>query len=473
MGWAAMNKCTAFVAAAVAATAWMGAPSALGGTVRAQHAVTTPSETPRAAGTPGALMWTASYNGVGNPFSAYDWPCCVAASPNGKLTFVTGVTTTKYSKDYLTIAYNAATGVRTWLRHYNGPNTKDDSAASMAVSPDGDTVYVTGSSTSKISGEDYLTIAYNAATGATRWAKRYNGPANTHDLAQSVAVSPSGSTLFVTGSSSGPTGRGFYATVAYNAATGAQRWVKRYGPGYGSSGATSVAVSPAGDKAFVTGYIMGTTSNWDYATVGYNAATGAQLWVQRYNGPLNRLDQAFSVTASPAGDNVFVTGYSEDANYHQGFLTVAYSAASGARKWIRRYTDPDNGPDTALKAAVSPNGNAVVVTGDGFDRFTTYDLTTVAYNTATGATLWTRRYIAPGNELSMGRALAFSQDGSTVYVTGSVTAAYDAATGARRWLALAPFIGAIASSVAVNPVTGAVYVTGQSSENYLTVAYNG
>ena len=137
---------------------------------------------------------------------------------------------------------------------------------------------------------------------------------------------------------------------------------------------------------------------------------------------------------------------------------------------MRRYTDPDNGPDTALKAAVSPSGNAVVVTGYGNDSVTAEDLTTVAYNTATGATLWTRRYIAPGNELSTGRALAFSPDGITVYVTGSVTAAYDAATGATRWLA--PF-GAIASSVAVSPVTGAVYVTGVASDDYLTIGYNG
>ena len=59
---------------------------------------------------------------------------------------------------------------------------------------------------------DYATIAYNAATGAQRWAKRYDGPGTGDGQAYSAAVSPNGATVFVTGYSGGT---GDYATIAY------------------------------------------------------------------------------------------------------------------------------------------------------------------------------------------------------------------------------------------------------------------
>src|SRR5215467_395879 len=60
-----------------------------------------------------------------------------------------------------------------------------------------------------------------AVPGTQLWVQRYNGPANSVDGARSVAVSPSRGTVFVTGSSYAPNRRPNYVTVAYNAATGA------------------------------------------------------------------------------------------------------------------------------------------------------------------------------------------------------------------------------------------------------------
>ena len=90
----------------------------------------------------------------------------------------------------------------------------------MAVNPSGTQVFVTGSSDGgTATGSDYATVAYSAVTGARLWASRYNGPgsaAAAPDAGCCVIVSPGGTRVFVTGSSARRTGTGSdYATLAY------------------------------------------------------------------------------------------------------------------------------------------------------------------------------------------------------------------------------------------------------------------
>ncbi len=210
------------------------------------------------------------------------------------------------------------------MRLYNGPGNSFDAASSVVVSPGGSRVFVTGESQGTRSGPDYATVAYSAVTGARLWAARYNGPGNGFDAASSAAVSPDGSRVFVTGESRGATTTD-YATVAYSAATGAQLWVRRYnGPANGNDGASSVRVSPGGTRVVVTGDSQGAGSGGDYATVAYNAATGAQLWVARYNGPGDSFDLATSLAVRPGGTRVFVTGISVGRATGFDYATVAY-----------------------------------------------------------------------------------------------------------------------------------------------------
>ncbi len=364
-----------------------------------------------------------------------------------------------------------------WARHYNGGGSRVNAAVSAGVSPDGQTVFVTGGSSGPSSVSDFATVAYDTATGAERWVARYDGGAGGNDYAMALKTSPDGSTVFVTGASMG-TDDLDYATVAYDAATGAERWVARYdGPGGGAEYVAAIGVSPDGSTVFVTGESYGSGTGYDYATVGYDVATGAERWVARYNGGGD--DGALDLAVSPDGSTVFVTGFSGTTD--PDFATVAYDATSGASGWVERYRGPGASNDLGRRVAVSPDGSRVFVTGQGGTGFAT-----LAYDSATGSQLWLSRYSGPGG-LDTPTALGVRPDGSMVYVSGVsygsnsgadfATAAYDPATGELRWAArLARPETDQATALAVTPDGSLLFVTGSISfrpghGDYLAVAY--
>jgi len=428
-----------------------------------------------ASGAPGSRLWVSFYTGPG---TGNDTAMSVAVARAGSAVFVTGSSLgASGTFDYATVGYDAATGARLWARRYAGAGGAGGSAVAVAVDPGGRRVFVTGQSPGSASGADYVTIAYDAATGSQLWLSRYNGPANGSDIPSALAVSPDGSRVLVTGESQGSQATmGDYATVAYDAATGAQLWVSRYnGPASRADSARSVAVGPHGGTVYVTGASTGIGTHSDYATVAYNAATGAQRWVSRYNGPRRKYDRAASEAVAPGGHTVYVTGTSGRA-----FATVAYDAATGAPRWVSRFTGGAGNVDRAFSLAVSPSGGMVYATGFASNRFSgDMDIATVAYRAATGASTWAR--LSAGKADASGYDVAVGPAGHTVYVTGTAfiatatTVAYNAATGSLRWVRRYPGFGL---ALAVSQVTGTVFVTGSadrpaSGDDFVTVAYHG
>src|SRR4030095_2468871 len=170
------------------------------------------------------------------------------------------------------------------------------------------------------------TLIDSTTSNRPLWLRRYNGPGNGSDSAQAIAVSPDGAKVFVTGYSDGADpGFSFdYATVAYDVATGRKLWLARYNGSVCTDAAAALAVSPDGTKVFVTGF-SGCLGTEDYATVAYDAGTGQELWVSRYDGPTGDPDEAYAGAGSPDGSKVFVTGRSFGVlGEGRDYATVAY-----------------------------------------------------------------------------------------------------------------------------------------------------
>jgi len=394
----------------------------------------------------GARSWVGRYDGPGHD---NDGGNAVAVSRDAKRLFVTGTSFggTTTDMDYATIAYDARNGAQLWIARYDGPANGIDAARSIVVSDDGSRVFVTGGSFGgQASRSDYATVAYDAMTGAQLWTARYDGPAHKRDAVSALAVSRDGERIFVTGTSLNRNpAREDYATIAYDASTGEQLWLTRYnGPMSGKDFSNALTVSGDGTRVIVTGTTFGgATTQRDYGTVAYDALTGAQLWATRYDGPADD-DYAYSVSGSGNGTKVFVTGASESEDEGEDYATVAYDAASGAQLWAVRYDSPSNDYDWGYSVAVSGDDTSVFVTGDSWEKDGS-GYTTIAYNAATGAGLWAARYKGPGDDDDEVWSLALSGDGAKVFVTGESyggstgwdygTVAYNAATGAKAWAA--------------------------------------
>jgi Tol biopolymer transport system component len=361
-------------------------------------------------------------------------------------------------------------GSMLWERRYIRQG--NDEPTAVGVSPDGSEVFVTGASAAPATSLDYATVAYDASTGDALWSKRYTRPGS--DAGYALGVSPDGSKIFVTGYSEGPTGGADYATLAYDASTGATLWSKRLtGPDDGNDYASELGVSPDGSMVFVTGYTEGSTTRADYTTVAYDSSSGATVWVRRYKSA--GLDYPKALGVSPNGSTVFVTGDSLSA-----FVTVAYDASTGTKLWVKRYSSNDVGFASAL--GVSPDGSEVFVTGSSDD-----DYATLAYDATTGARLWLQRYDGPQNDTDVPTAIGVSPDGSKLFVTGSsddwtrptvyATVAYDTSTGETVWAKrYGPPGESHANALGLSPDGSTVFVTGQtfgsSGWDYATVAYD-
>lgn len=406
----------------------------------------------------------------------------------------------------------AASGDRLWLRRYNSGPSESDGTEALAVTPDGKTVVVTGfpstiaydaatgatkwsTETSFyatavgtnadrvfVSGCTCLLAAYEASTGTPLWQKVYGGPEAGVDSASRLVVSGNGERVFITGFHPIWTPTGYdseFVTTAVAADNGARLWTRRFdGPlDLDNDLAIDVATTADGGLVVVTGH---SANNDGYAismTIAYDGATGARLWVQRIG-----VGWGNGVAISPDGASVFITGLLD-------FKTIALDASTGGRLWTRRYAGPSDKPDLGYDVTVSPDGSDVLVTGESDDAFAT-----IAYDASTGDRRWVKRYQGPGG-YSRPVELSVTPDGSRVVVTGIdailvgdtvsdytfdfATAEYDVATGSREWLrryegpvGLRDFPVAIGTA----PDSSAVFVTGwskgpSSTDDYLTMAY--
>lgn len=403
-------------------------------------------------------MWVSTFNGEGNggdtPGDNFLNSHVLATSPDGQTVYVAGATTNaNQGVDYLVLAYESATGVLRWsFRYPNSPAGSVSAAYAIAVSPNSDRVFVTG--TSDASG--LLTIALSATTGEQLWLASkfvYGGPPD-------IAVSPDGTRVYVCGLGGfvDTDGEGRFKAVAlaYDAVTGQTLWSQRdFGSPGGDTIARKIVASPDGNRVYVSaGGLNAGGYTIDLVLLVFESATG-NLVNEAHHPTLGLLPAGIAV--SPDSTHVFVTHVNSEAVVNNA-LTIAYDP-SGNESWVARFSGVCSNGVSSCSAkpwyfapiAVGPDSQTVFLTS-GTTSEATRGFATVAYDTSNGTEKWVSRY--DNSPLDVHSVVTPGPTGSEVYVSGAspagaITVAYNASTGAQNWEALYP--GGYSNSIAVTP----------------------
>lgn len=301
-----------------------------------------------------------------------------------------------------------------WAARFDGgiSASNDDKSNDMYVDPAGN-VYITGMADDSGNGTDYTTIKYNT-NGVMQWIATYNGPGN-HDQAFAIFVDASGN-VYVTGESRQSGSNKDIATVKYNS-NGVQQWAARYnGPSNGEDIGEAITVDNQGG-VYVAGQSSATGGS-DYIIVKYNSS-GVEQWTKRYNGTLNNSDIAHDIALSPSQNALYVTGESPGIGTNFDYLTLKISTATGDTLWSKRFSTGVNRQDKAFDLVVDNSGN-IIVTGFS-DSISTRanDYLTIKYD-SNGIAIWQRRFNGSpvsGNNSDIANSITTDLQ-NNIYVTG-------------------------------------------------------
>jgi outer membrane protein assembly factor BamB len=384
----------------------------------------------------GTQRWESAFGQTGSADS-YD----VAVSPDGSTVFVTGTDEAGPRGPMRTLAYDAADGELLWSKAY-GSSSLPASGSSITVSPDGSRVFAAGLVCSSCPGrlERWLVVAYDAASGEQVWERRRDLPQITRD----IAVTPNGAMLLVNSS-------GYGGNVsALSTSTGEVTWSRDMVEHTDSDDA--VAVSPDSSTAYLSATEFEADcsgSDGSFRTWALDVGDGSVRWSTTTLPDQDQLcGQAQSTALSSDGSRVVAAGRRFDGG-PAGSVVVSYDAISGERLSTVELGDVDSlGEEGGV--ILDRTGSVAYLAGNA-DRTSGDLLVTTGVDLTTGERLWTTHY--DSGRSADPEAVRLAPDQSTVYVAGEAVVwcwldcptasptrgealllAYDPETGAQRWV---------------------------------------
>ena len=317
----------------------MGSPTAIALDSQGQPAIT-------------GTAVTLKYDADGNQLWAAPYAGLAIAADSNRNTFVTG-----FGTDFDTVKLSP-TGSNLWLATYKdvGPTVGQaigvDNTGNACVS--GSDIYMyysNGAYTGHYA--QLLTVGF-ASNGVLLWTNGY----------------PTFGTLVQVPAIALDKANNFYVAANFNTSPdyaifkflngGGIAWSSSLG---GSGSASALSIDHA-SEVLLTGQMPRDYPNFAYGT-GKLDANGSRVWLSYFPGNVAHYpespvqDSLATGIATDIANNVFVTGYSPDANGTNDIVTIAYDT-NGKQLWLERYSGAANAGAVGNAIAVDKGGNVYV-----------------------------------------------------------------------------------------------------------------
>lgn len=304
---------------------------------------------PARAAISGDQLWSRVYGGRGGDV---DKPLALALAPGGKHVYVAGyVTPAPGAKSDVCLVKYTAGGTRVWVRTWGGTTGDTDQAVDVVCDATGN-VYV-GGVTTKASGFDFLCLKYSAS-GVRRWVRTWNGPGNDDDLLRDLALDADGNVYAAGGAYAAATGTD-PALVKWTPA-GKRAWVQTY-PSAGADAYECVVVDKARKRVFAAGSDAVASRN-DWLVVRYGTG-GKQVWDRPVGDP-NTYYHPTSMALTPDGA-VIVAGSGDTGVATTSDGCICRWTAAGDFVWSASFAGSAGDRDVIEDVAVDGDGNVVAV----------------------------------------------------------------------------------------------------------------
>jgi hypothetical protein len=263
----------------------------------------------------GVRLWFKTYNGTGN-----NTDVATSIAVNNGITesedfvVISGYSRsgqTESTEDIVTILYRETNGEVLWSSRVNGSESGNVEDKAYAITVDkNNAIYVTGYSQRSATAKDIITIGYDY-NGEIKWKKFYE--ASYDDIAYSI-IATENNNILVCGSSKSNTQPGSenYITLDYHSGNGNLKWSRTLnGPGNSIDVANSMAISKNAQSVYVTGYSKASqlSPRYDILTVMYKIANGDLQDSTRFNTTGVDESNASAMAINDEGD-IYISGFS-------------------------------------------------------------------------------------------------------------------------------------------------------------------